>query len=410
MNRTWLLAALVACTPAPAAPHAAPVAARSLRYTIITVDRPSGDAEIDIAADGSWRVHFTFNDRGRGPDLIATSTLDAHGFPLTTHVTGHAYEKQPVDEQLTDDGGTLQWRSAAEQGSAAVGAGFFVSQQDGLGNAVQLVQACLRAPGRRIALLPAGEAWIEDDVVVPIAVGSATRQLHEVALAGLGFAPLVTWFDERGDVFGTASPWTSMVPVGAEAAIPAMIAADAAWLAARAARLARELAAHPPAAGLVFTHAGVFDTIRKQIVPDRTVVVSGDAITAVGDASTPVPAGAQVVDAHGRTLLPGLWDMHVHIGDGDGTLYLAAGVTTVRDLGNDIKDLGARVARFNAGSELGPRVIRAGLIDGPGEFTAPTGVVVKTADEARARPSTATPSSATSRPRSTARSIPRWCR
>ncbi len=222
MTARGLVAAIAACTAcAPggpggtASPHGG-AGARSLRYAIITVDRPAGAAELDVAADGSWRAHFTFNDRGRGPDLTATSTLDARGFPLTTHVTGHAYDKQAVDEVLAAGDGTLSWHSPAEHGSAAVGAGFYVSQADALGNAAQLLQACLHAPGKQIPLLPAGEAWIEDDTVVPIAIGGTTRQLHEVALAGLGFAPQLTWLDERGDLFGTASAWTSVVPVSAE--------------------------------------------------------------------------------------------------------------------------------------------------------------------------------------------------
>jgi hypothetical protein len=91
-----------------------------------------------------------------------------------------------------------------------------------------------------------------------------------------------------------------------------------------------------------------------------------------------------VIDAHGRTLLPGLWDMHVHLSSSDGTLDLAAGVTTVRDLGNNLEELAARVARFDAGTELGPHVLRAGLIDGPGPLAAPTGLVASTPDEASA--------------------------
>ena len=49
-----------------------------------------------------------------------------------------------------------------------------------------------------------------------------------------------------------------------------------------------------------------------------------------------IPAGATVIDAAGKTLLPGLWDMHVHISPGDdGLLHIAAGVTNARDMGND---------------------------------------------------------------------------
>jgi hypothetical protein len=149
--------------------------------------------------------------------------------------------------------------------------------------------------------------------------------------------------------------------------------------------LAATLAHRPPPGGLAITHARVFDSERKAIAAaDATVVVSGDRIVAIGDAATAIPAGARVIDAHGGTLVPGLWDMHVHLGDTDGPLALASGVTTVRDLGNDIDSLAARIARFDDGSEIGPRVVRAGLIDGPGPFAAPTGVLAKTADEATA--------------------------
>ncbi|HEY0476924.1 MAG TPA: amidohydrolase family protein, partial [Kofleriaceae bacterium] len=177
-------------------------------------------------------------------------------------------------------------------------------------------------------------------------------------------------------------PWTSTIRTGAEPAIPALVADDAAWNAARAARLAGQLAHRPPAAGLAITHARLFDSERRTVVPDATVVVVGDRITAVGDARTPIPAGARVIDARGKTLIPGLWDMHVHLFDDHGTLQLASGITAVRDLGNDIDGLAARVARFDAGTEIGPHVLRAGLIDGPGPLAAPTGVLAGTPEEA----------------------------
>ncbi len=76
--------------------------------------------------------------------------------------------------------------------------------------------------------------------------------------------------------------------------------------------------------------------------------------------------------------------MHVHAQDTTGVLALATGVTTVRDLGNDIDELGARVARIEAGTELGPTILRAGVIDGKGPLAAPTGILADTPEEARA--------------------------
>jgi len=97
-----------------------------------------------------------------------------------------------------------------------------------------------------------------------------------------------------------------------------------------------------------------------------------------------VPAGALVVDGAGKTLLPGLWDMHAHVGENDGLLNLAAGVTTVRDLANDTDSLLARRKRIEQGREIGTRIVLAGVIDSPGPYQAPTKVLVSTEQEARA--------------------------
>jgi len=201
-------------------------------------------------------------------------------------------------------------------------------------------------------------------------------------VAGLGFTPARAYVDDDDQFYASVSPWSSTIRTGAEPAIPALVALDDAWSNARSAKLAHDLAHRPPAAGLAFTHARLFDSVTKKITDDATVVIVGDKVTQVGNARTKIPAGAQVIDAHGRFLMPGMWDMHSHLGDDDGLMNLMAGVTTVRDLGNEMKTLGERIARYENGTELGPRVLRAGLIDGPGPFTAPIGLLASTKEEA----------------------------
>ena len=84
----------------------------------------------------------------------------------------------------------------------------------------------------------------------------------------------------------------------------------------------------------------------------------------------------------GRFLMPGLWDNHQHFGDADGMLDLANGVTSARDMANDTDGFLKRVERFDNGTEIGPRVLKAGIIDGTGEFAGPTKMRVDTAEEA----------------------------
>jgi imidazolonepropionase-like amidohydrolase len=351
-----------------------------LSFVVVTAGRAAGTAEIRAEPDGRRLTHFTFNDRGRGPDVRTEMVLDEAGLPRTFKATGHNYFKAPVDERLEARGDKLAWSSTSERGEAARNAGFYIAQND---VDVTLTRALLRDADHRLPLLPSGEAWISEDTAREFELAGAKKRLHRVAVAGLSFQPQTVWLDEDNELFAQVSSWSSVIRTGAEAMIPALLADDQAWSAAQAAKLAK-LGQQPPAAGLAFTHAQVFDSTRRKLVPDQTVVVVGDRITAVGGPNTRIPAGAQVIDAQGRTLLPGLWDMHVHLGDIDGALQLASGVTTVRDLGNDVDDLTARIGRFDAGTEVGPRVLRAGLIDGPGPFAAPTGTLAETPEQALA--------------------------
>ncbi len=120
-------------------------------------------------------------------------------------------------------------------------------------------------------------------------------------------------------------------------------------------------------------HVTVVPMDRERLLRDQTVVVEGARITALGPADrVRVPAGARRIDGRGKFLIPGLADMHVHIGFGAGPadtgnretlfLYLANGITTVRDMHSGGADSPQRMFRdqIAAGQVLGPRVYTAG--------------------------------------------------
>ena len=82
------------------------------------------------------------------------------------------------------------------------------------------------------------------------------------------------------------------------------------------------------------------------------------------------PKNATVIDEHGKTILPGLWDMHAHFEQVEwGPIYLAAGVTTVRDCGNEFEFLTAVRDAITSGHGLGPRLLAAGVVDGTGPLS-----------------------------------------
>ena len=100
--------------------------------------------------------------------------------------------------------------------------------------------------------------------------------------------------------------------------------------------------------------------------------------------ATGIPKDAQRIDGTGKTLLPGLFDMHAHAQPLDGLLNIASGVTSVRDMGNDIEELKHLQDQWDSGAAIGPRVWKAGFIDGRGPFQAPTALYADTVEEAQA--------------------------
>jgi imidazolonepropionase-like amidohydrolase len=152
----------------------------------------------------------------------------------------------------------------------------------------------------------------------------------------------------------------------------------------RYARLAKDLAKHP-AHPLAIEHVRLFDSEQAVMREDQTVVVSGDRFVAVGPASSVhVPADAERIDGTGKTILPGLFDMHAHAAALDGIMNIASGVTTVRDMGNDIDQLKSLQDQWQNGTAIGPRIWKSGFIDGHSPFQAPTGLYADTAAEAEA--------------------------
>ena len=121
---------------------------------------------------------------------------------------------------------------------------------------------------------------------------------------------------------------------------------------------------------LAITGATVIDGTGRAPVPDAVVLVQDGRIRAVGPANKiKIPSGATRFDATGKFILPGLWDTHAHFEQVEwGPLYLAAGITTARDCGNEFDFITAARAAIDSGRGLGPKLLLAGIVDGDSPF------------------------------------------
>ncbi len=381
-------------TPSASAQSAVPslpadIPASADRYSFIMMGNLAGQQAVWTAPDGMLHIFFQFNDRGRGPKTTSVLKLGPDGIPVSEVITGNDYMKAAVTENYSLEAGTARWKNDDEQGEKKISVRAFYAPLNGGPSEIALLAHAALQNGGKIALLPDGEARVQRKTELDIASAGKEAAGHKkhvalYALSGLDFAPVYFWVEANDKFFGTVDNWGTVVPEGWESSAPTLLAAQNKIKESRASDLATKFAHHPN--GILFIHANVFDAESAKIIPDQTVVIEGNRIAAVGPGELAAGRGPapQIIDATGKTLIPGLWDMHAHVGDNDGLLNLAAGVTSVRDLANDTDSLLARRQRIADGKEIGTRIVLAGIIDGRGPFQGPTKVLVSTEAEARA--------------------------
>src|SRR6476620_4804391 len=119
---------------------------------------------------------------------------------------------------------------------------------------------------------------------------------------------------------------------------------------------------------VLLKNARLIDGIADQPQTGMSILVTGDRISKVESGEMPVPQDAQVIDVGGKTILPGLIDTHVHstLMDRESLpLFLAAGVTSARDVGAKLEKVQALKADLTSGAQIGPRLFICGpLLDG----------------------------------------------
>jgi imidazolonepropionase-like amidohydrolase len=369
---------------APTAPDCPSDAAGSRLFSFFIGGNRAGYHLECRLADGSALYLFAFNDRGRGPAVRSRIVRDPAGVPASITVDGHDYLKNAIAERFAVEGGRAAWRNKVEQGERQLDSpAFYLSQSGTPAELPLLAKAAMARPGHSLALLPSGEARVEALDERTVRLGDETKRVRLYAVYGLGFQPTTVWLDEDGELFATLDSWTVMVPEGWEPVAPELLEVQESRLTALR-RAQAERLRQPPAGPLVIERANVFDAESRVMKPGTTVVIDGGSIRAVGaDGAVAIPAGAARIDARGRALLPGLWDMHGHPEPADGLLLLASGVTGVRDMAAEPSKR-ERMKPWDTGETLGPRIAYAGIVDGPGPYQGPTQVLAGSEAEARA--------------------------
>ncbi|MBK8059474.1 MAG: amidohydrolase family protein [Gemmatimonadetes bacterium] len=375
---------------------APPLPARdSTEFIVWNHGRRAGEMQLVVTGD-SVAVRYLHIDRQRGPKVEGYYRLN-DGRPVWGEVRSGGAQAAAADisgKPIALQSRFFELRGAALRSwsdgdttstPAPAGAWFLPPITTPYDDAA-LAAWLLRQPQRSAPTVPAATARVEIAAEARVTVGGAATRLQLAAIHGIDFSPRLVWLDDAGALFASSAGWFITVRRGAEGILPTLRALELQWHDARDAALATRFAPKP-AAAVVIQNGDLFDSETGTMRPRTTVVIQGERITAVGPAeSTRGPAGATIIDATGRTIIPGMWDMHTHAfqGTSDGLLQLAAGITTVRDMAADLDVATSLRDRADRGTLLGPRMILAGFVEGPGKWAGPTGVLVRTEDEARA--------------------------
>lgn len=160
------------------------LAAEQRTDKILIQGNPAGTQTVQIEPGGAVRVEYSYNDRGRGDHIIATWKLDADGLPIEYDGRGNDYMKAAVEEHFEMKGGKASWKNRSEKGDQMVaGKTFYLPLNAPPEFMGVLARALLKAPGRKLALLPAGETSIEEAGKAKTDKGEFT----EYRITGLSF-------------------------------------------------------------------------------------------------------------------------------------------------------------------------------------------------------------------------------
>ncbi|HUQ82576.1 MAG TPA: amidohydrolase family protein [Gemmatimonadaceae bacterium] len=400
IRRSSLLASLILAAPSPApqnralepvpaaASAAAPAIVDSLR--IFYIGRPAGWERYELkAGDGGMTLtsDYDYVDRGRRNHTQLTMKVANDYAVRTFEMLRITDTSRTVTTSVELDGGRAKFMRNGKSSEVAIPAvAYAVSSYAPTAQHLALIRYW-ESHGRptTIAIVPGdpNPVAIRKRGIDTVGKGANRVRLTRYTIDGVIWGINFVWLDSDGRLamFATGGGGGLSFKTVRAALLPLRDELmDVATRAQMAELLAITARAKPVAEGsLAFVGATLVDATGAPAIPDATVIVERGRIVAAGpNASTPVPPGARRIDVAGKTIIPGLWDNHAHLHQIEWIpTYIAAGVTSVRDMGSEWPLLVAMRSAIRSGKVTGSNLFFAGLVDGPGpqgfgEFSAAT--------------------------------------
>lgn len=318
---------------------------------------------------------FEFTDRGTKVPLKATLRFSRDGTPSFFSISGSTSRSSTIDVAVTISRHSANVRDGnSSHRIAAVPLGSFSIA----GYAPAALQEALvhywskHGEPAQITILPSGTVAIAGSGEDNFTVNGQHIHFRRYSVRGLVWGLETLWMDDKDRLAAVVTRDAEFDHFEAvreeyEAALADFISAGANDEIANLAQINQSLPGRETGA-LAVTGATLIDGLGGTPISPATIVTRDGKIIAAGaSSSVTIPAAAKRIDATGKYVIPGLWDMHAHYEQVEwGPIYLAAGVTTVRDVGNEFGFIQAIRNANNSGRGLGPRLLLAGVVDGDG--------------------------------------------
>jgi imidazolonepropionase-like amidohydrolase len=371
------LALLLASASRPSAFQATASVVEQGKFTLHKFEQPIGEETYQITRDGdslAVQMNFKFVDRG-SPVPLAASFRGAQDLtPESFEIKGNNSRLTTIDEAVEVQPDKIRVRDRDKWTESARPAQFFTIAGYAPATMQMLMVRYWASHGSLAELdtLPGGHVKIESRGQDSIPIDGKTVSLDRYTVEGLIWGRETLWFDANRNLAAAVTTDAEFdhfeaIRDGYESALGTLVARAGADNMAALADLSKTISGSR-AETLAITGATLIDGTGAAAIPDSAVVVHDGRIVAAGPRSqVKIPGDAKVIDAAGKTLMPGLWDMHAHFEQVEwGPIYLAAGVTTVRDCGNEFEFITSVRDAIAQGRGLGPRILAAGIVDGSG--------------------------------------------
>ena len=341
-------------------------------YSVIFGGKNVGHLIADTQGD-KVVIDFDYKNNGRGPTMKETITLGPDGLPTVWDINGATVFGSKVSEHFTLKGKRALWIDSTGKGRATVRApSVYVAQSGSPWSLGLYARAMLK--GGAIAALPGGTLRLvkgEDVLVKGEGVDLATTAFD---VGGISTTPDTILLDRGGAMVAYLTPNFIIVRKGYEGDEVRLRGLAAKWSTDRFVSIQKKVA-HDYGAPIRISNVRIFDPATSALTVPKSVVIRGKLISAVETVDSPATPGEVSIDGAGGTLVAGMTEMHGHLGQDDALLNLIAGITTIRDMGNDNAVLDDLVNQMDAGTIGGPRVVRSGFIEGKSPFSANNGIL-----------------------------------